>query len=298
MIRGGLLLILLLAGCGDGGREAAADRAYAEGRADEAYERYRALARDAGPELWARLAAAAARAGALDSAALAYARLADMAPARAREAAEGLERIARAAAARGDSAALLRAVVALERVAPGRPIGRFALPLVRSARLADAEAVRLLPSALAAAPGSGVFDSLLLAYGRALEATGDCGGGAAAYAGYLRRGPAADADAVRAGLARCALEVGGAALAAGRAVEAERWLLVAARDTASDVGRRALLGLGDARLAQGDPIAAAIVWQRALGSGADDSIGVAAARRISALGVTDAAGDSARMEEE
>lgn len=81
-------------------------------------------------------------------------------------------------------------------------------------------------------------------------------------------------------------------------MEAERWLVIAAADSGSPVGRRALLPLGDARLAQGDPIAAAIVWQRALRADDGDSIGSEAARRIRALGVTDTVGDSARMEGE
>jgi hypothetical protein len=82
-------------------------------------------------------------------------------------------------------------------------------------------------------------------------------------------------------------------------VDGDRWFALAARlDPGSAAGQRALIGVGDARIAVGDTIAAVIVWQR-LADGADtaDSIGLMAAARIRALGVTDTAGDSSRMRE-
>ncbi len=291
--------LLLLLACQATGGEREADEAYAARRYAEAYAGYLRIGPDAGPGVWAKAGAAAMAAGLLDSAAAAYARLAADDPTRRREALEGLDRTGRLAVRMDNRPALRRVIQAIRQVDTERPVGRLALPLLRAGGLPDAEAVQLLPAALAAAPDPDAFDELLLAYAEALDRSGDCVGAAEAYRGFLRRHaqPAARPD-VHAKLARCAFTAGVAALGEQRAIDAERWLLIAAADSASPLGRMALLPLGDARLAQGDPIAAAIVWQRALRAEDGDSIGREAARRIRALGVTDTVGDSARMDGE
>lgn len=298
-MRAGRFALLLLLACQVKGSEREADAAYAARRYAEAYAGYVRLAADAEAGVWAKAGAAAMAAGLLDSAAAAYARLAAEDPTRRPEALEGLDRTGRLAVRMDNRPALRRVILAIRQIDADRPIGRLALPLLRAGALPDAEAVELLPAALAAAPDPDAFDELLLAYAEALDRTGDCVGAAEAYRGFLRRSAhSAARPGVREKLARCALTAGVAALGEQRALDAERWLLVAAADSASPIGRMALLALGDARLAQGDPIAAAIVWQRALRAEDADSIGREAARRIRALGVTDTVGDTARMEGE
>lgn len=299
MRRGWALALALLLACEAKGSEREADAAYAARRYADAYAGYARFAGDAGAVVWAKAGAAAMAAGLLDSAAAAYARLASEDPTRRLEALEGLDRTGRLAVRMENRPALRRVVLAIRELDSERPVGRLALPLLRGGSLAPAEAVQLLPAALAAAPDPDAFDALLLAYAEALDGTGDCVGAAEAYRGFLRRNAQSPArPGARERLAACAFSAGVAALAEQRAIDAERWLLLAAADSASPLGRRALLPLGDARLAQGDPIAAAIVWQRALRAEEGDSIGREAARRIRALGVTVTVGDSARMDGE
>jgi hypothetical protein len=49
-----------------------------------------------------------------------------------------------------------------------------------------------------------------------------------------------------------------------------------------DTARRALIGLGDARLRQGDPLGAALHWQEVAGGGLDE-LGLRAQERLNAL---------------
>ncbi|HEU4830229.1 MAG TPA: hypothetical protein VFT04_13625 [Gemmatimonadales bacterium] len=299
MKRGLALALLALAACESKSAEREADAAYVARRYAEAYAAYVRTAGEDGADLWAKAGAAAVGAGMLDSAAAAYAQLASADPARTQEALQGLDRTGRLAVRMDNRPALMRVVLAMRELAPDRPIGRLAFPLLSAGPVEDAAASRLFPAALAAAPDPDAFDELLLAYAGALEASGDCVGAAEAYRGFLRRTARSEArPGAREGLARCAFAAGVAALEDGRAMDAERWLLIAAADSGSPLGRSALLPLGDARLAQGDPIAAAIVWQRALRADEGDSIGMEAARRIRALGVTDTVGDTARMDGE
>ncbi|HEX6644820.1 MAG TPA: hypothetical protein VF037_09080 [Gemmatimonadales bacterium] len=289
----------LAGGCGGAGAEERADEAYAARRYADAYAAYRALAEDGGASLWAKAGAAAAAAGMLDSAAAAYRSLAAADPGRTGEALEGLDRTGRLAIRSSNLRALRMVVDGITALDSVRPVGRFAYPLLRGAPPAPADTARLLPAALAAAPDAEAFDALLLAWGRALEAGGDCTGAAEAYRGFLRRTAHVRAEpGVRERLTACAYEAGMASLEAGRPVEAERWLQIAVADSGGPEGRRALLALGDARLAQGDPIAAAIVWQRALRGDPDDSVAVEAARRIRTLADPDTTGGSPRMEGE
>lgn len=285
--------------CGRESREEIGDAAYVEGRFADAYAAYAAAAPAASADIWAKLGAAAMGMGALDSAAEAYVRLEAEDPARTAEAADGLEIIARRAERAGDLGALRTALFALRRVAPERPLGRLTYALARRAALTPAEVVALLPSALGAAPDAAGFDRLLLRYAIALRDSEDCPAAAEAYRSVLRRSPApALRNPAADGLARCAVELGLASLSGNRPVDADRWFTLAAQvDPASPAGRRALVGLGDARVAQGDPIAAAIAWQRAIDRGEPaDSIARMASSRLRGLDLTDTAGDSSRME--
>jgi predicted negative regulator of RcsB-dependent stress response len=65
-------------------------------------------------------------------------------------------------------------------------------------------------------------------------------------------------------------------------------------DSVSWVGRRALIALGDARVGQGDILAAAIAYQSAADAGATDSLGRLARQRLNALGGGGAAADTSR----
>ena len=295
-----LLACLLLAACGSRDAERRGDEAYVAGRFADAHAAYQAGRDDGSGQLHAKAAAAAMRAGMADSAIAAWLRVVEADPARSAEAADGLESIARIAVRERSLATLRRAIGALGLVAPERPVGRHALALLSGAEVDDEEAIRLLPGALAAAPAGTAFDSLMLRFGRALAAAGRCDEATDAYRAVLRRtGDSARRTLAARELSACALRLGQSALEAGRAVDGDRWFGLAARlDSGSAVGRRALLGMGDARVAVGDTIAAVIVWQRlADEAGTDDSTGLMAAARLRALGVTDSAGDSTRMRE-
>jgi tetratricopeptide (TPR) repeat protein len=212
------------------------------------------------------------------------------------EAANGLESVAREADRRGDAKALHAAVVALRSAAPEWPIGRYALALTRRDSLSPTEALALLPAAMAAAPDPQTVDSLLAAYAAALQSTAGCEQAAPAYRAALRR-TRSGALRARAGgeLATCALNLGLVALGGGRPEDAERWLVQAVRvDSVSWVGRRALIALGDARVGQGDILAAAIAYQSAVDAGSTDSLGRLARERLNGLGGGGAADTSRR----
>ena len=283
-----LLAGLAVAGCrGSAGPELAGDRAYTAARYDEALAAYRESAGENGPgRVWAKAGAAALHAGRLGDAADAWRRLATDDPTRLDEAADGLEAVAREADRRGDASALHTAVIGLRTAAPERPIGRYALALTRRSELSPTEALALIPAAISAAPDPETVDSLLAAYAAALESTAGCEQAAPAYRAALRR---TRSSLLRAraggGLATCALNLGLVALGGGRAADAERWLVQAVRvDSVSWVGRRALIALGDARVGQGDILAAAIAYQSAVDGGATDSLGRLARERLNGLG--------------
>ncbi|HEU5169878.1 MAG TPA: tetratricopeptide repeat protein [Gemmatimonadales bacterium] len=300
-MRRALPCALLAAGvvaCGPSERpELAGDRAYSAGRYRDALEQYREAAGErGGGRVWAKLGAAALRAGELRAAADAYRQLAADDPTRADEAAEGLDAVATEAERRGGAAALQDAVLGLRAVAPERPLGRHALALARGSSLRAADAVALLPAAMAAAPDAETVDSLLAAYGAALQESSGCEQAAPAYRAALRRTRTTEVRArAGGGLATCALSLGLVALGAGHADQAAEWFVQAVRvDSASWVGRRALIGLGDARVGQGDILAAAIAYQSAADAGLGDSLGRIARERLNALGGGGAPADTAR----
>jgi tetratricopeptide (TPR) repeat protein len=285
-----------------GAPELAGDRAYGAGRYSEALTQYRAATiRNTPPRVWAKLGAAALHAGDLRAAAEAYRRLAVEDESRKEEAAEGLDMVARAAARADDSRALHDAVLGLQAVAPQRPVARYALALVRRSGGPGDDAASLLPAAMAAAPDQATFDSLLGAYAATLQASGGCEPAAPVYRAVLRRTlDRTVRGRVGSGLATCALTLGLAALGGGRADDAAAWFLQAVRiDSTTWTGRRALIGLGDARVGQGDIFGAAIAFQSVLDGRTDvtDSLASIAADRLRSLGAAspvERSGDSGR----
>jgi tetratricopeptide (TPR) repeat protein len=286
---------LALAACSPReGPETAGDRAYAAGRFDLALREYQRAAAHGGGRVWAKVGAAALHANAFRAATEAYRRVAAEDPTRLDEAAEGLDAAARGAEHAGDMAALHDAVLGLRAVAPARPIARYALALATRSAVSGREAMTLIPAALAAAPDPQTFDSLLVAYGEALQAAGALDQAAPTFRAALRRSRDTGIR-TRAGngLAACALRLGLAALSAGRADAAAHWLGQAVQvDSTSWTGRRALIGLGDARVGQGDILGAAIAFQSAVVQGAPDSLSRVAADRLRRLGAPGPAGDT------
>jgi tetratricopeptide (TPR) repeat protein len=269
------------------------DRAYAAGGYRDALAEYQ-LGVNAGPtaDLLAKSGAAAIHTQDYSLAATAYRALAERDRSRAPEAAEGLERVVRAAAAANDRTALASALAALQAVAPGRPLGRYArlVALDAVARDDTAVALALLPVAVAAAPDGRSADSLLFVYGMAAARARDCETAVPAMEGVIRRQRESSVvDGAREGLSLCALIEGQALLDQGKPGDAESWFKRATAPGASlDVTRRAFLGLGDVRLARGDVASALESYQQAMAGGnPGDSITIRAQQKINALGKAD-----------
>ena len=275
-------------------RERAGDGEYAAGRYVEALAAYRAaLVVDAEGRVWAKAAAAAAHAGLPAEAVDDYMRLAADDPSRTGEAADAIDALARDAERQADGVTLQAAVRGLHTIAPARPIGRYVLALARAGRVGEVDAVPLLPAAMAAAPDQGTMDSLVGAYAAALQRAGSCDQAVLAYRALLRRG-AADRKAAERGLAGCAIQLGQAELVAGHPGTAFGWFAEGAQyDSTSVVGRRALLGIGEAQVATGDGAGAVSAFRAAL-TQLDDSISQAAAAHLTALGTAATPGESAR----
>ena len=265
MTRWGLAAALACAACGGAAdAERRGDEAYGLGRFEQALGAYRTLTDgDASARIWAKLGAAALRSGNLGEAADAYLHLAGEDPARSREAAEGLEEVARAAERDDRADALQRAVIGLQTVAPDRVPGRYALRLAQEEGAEPGELVTLLPRAVAAAPDQGTADSLLALHARLLQQTAGCGQAMFQFRAVLRRAQNSSVRSeARRGAADCALSLGQRALTSGRDDDAALWFAEAARmDSTTAVGREALMAYGDTRLAQGDTLAAALAFQ-------------------------------------
>lgn len=282
------MLVALWAGCGNAGdHERLGDQAYGQSRYAQALAEYRqALAEDPDARIWAKAGAAALRTGDLEVASDAYLRLAAEDPTRAEEAAEGLESVARAAERAGDGKRLQTAVVGLGAIAPDRSIGRYALELIRRPGAEATDLVAVLPGAIAVAPDPETVDSLLVVYGAALRETTGCGEALPVFQAGLRRTKVA---AVRAraeeGVAACSLWLGLRSEAGGMAEDAALWFAAAIRvDSNTTVGRRALVGYGDARLRLGDTLGGAMAYQTVVADAVQtDSIYRMALDRLAAL---------------
>jgi hypothetical protein len=262
---GSLLWVAALAGCGQAGdHERLGDKSYGEGRYSQALVEYRrGLEKDPDPRLWAKAGAAALRTGNLEVASDAYLRLAAEDPTRAEEAAEGLESVARAAERAGDARRLQAAVVGMGAIAPDRSTGRYALDLIRRPGAEATDLVAVIPGAIAVAPDPETVDSLLVVYGVALRETSGCGEALSAFQASVRRTRiAALRSRAEEGVAGCSLALGLRAEAAGTPKDAALWFAAAIRiDSNTTVGRRALVGYGDARLRLGDSVAGALAYR-------------------------------------
>lgn len=277
-------LVLLAAACGRANdRERLGDEAYGQARYAEALDRYTSiLGSNPDARLYAKAGGAALHGGQLEQASDAYIHLAAEDPTRAQEAAEGLEAVARAADRKADTGSLQHALTGLQAIAPDRITGRFAMLLAGRPGIDSAELAALLPGAIAAAPGPGAVDSLLTLYGSALQATAGCGQALLQFRAVLRRSANSTVrDKARAGVAECAFLLGERADSQGKLLDAALWFAEAARaDSVSPVGRRASLRAAEARLAQGDTIAAAIAFQSVISAGTADSAGQIASARL------------------
>jgi tetratricopeptide (TPR) repeat protein len=284
-----LWLLLLVGACAGraADHERLGDAAYGRAEYQPALQEYRAAARiSQNARLAAKLGAAALKAGEIREAADAYRQLASLDNSRADEAATGLELVAKAAERAGDGSALQLAVVTLRGVAPQRLVSRYTLGIARSGKLTPEETIAIGPAALAAAPDGATGDSLLVLYASAARETTACEVAAAAYETVLRRTHDAPLKTRAAnGYGLCAVQLGQEALTVDHAEIAARWFGKAASfSEGSPTGRRALVGLGDARIKLGDILGAAIAYQDAMQAEPDDSIGTLARQRLAALG--------------
>jgi tetratricopeptide (TPR) repeat protein len=282
------LAALVLGGCGPGNdHERRGDDAYGAGRFAQALAEYReSLKQSPDARVWAKAGAAAYHTGDWDGASDSYLRLAAEDPSRAEEAAEGLEMVARAAERAGDAKQLESAVIGLGAIAPQRSVGRYALTLVRRPGAQASDLVAVLPGAIAVAPDPESMDSLLLVYAAALRETSSCDQALPAFQAAVRR---SKVEAIRSraeeGVAACSLALGMRSEAGGKYQDATLWYAAAIRiDSSTTVGRRALIGYGDARLKLGDTIAGALAFQAVAADRVQsDSISLMAQDRLSAL---------------
>lgn len=293
MKRAGITLLLLVVSCtrSASNHEELGDRAYAASAYVDALAEYE-LARKANASsasLLAKVGASAMHAEDYELAADAYRTLAKRDRSRADEAADGLDRVARAALTANDRTALASALTGLREVAPRRPLGRYVVLAALDAveRGDTAEAAALLPVAAASAVDAARADSLLYLYGMTLVRLRDCSTAVRVFEGVIRRQRAASVvESAREGLGLCALVAGQMALENGRPGDAEDWFRRATAPGASqDVVRAAFLGLGDVRLAQGDIAGAMDSYQQALAGGTPgDSISQRAQEKLNKLG--------------
>jgi hypothetical protein len=100
----------------------------------------------------------------------------------------------------------------------------------------------------------------------------------------MRRSGGSAGDAAR-GLAECAVRLGMDAEALNQPEIAEGWFRSAlAADSLTPLGQRALFGLADARLSQGDTVQAALAFRTLVERwGGADSLGQLAGQKLNSL---------------
>src|SRR5207244_1245356 len=204
------------------------DRAYAAGAYRDALAEYELglKAHPGSADLNAKAGAAALHLGDFASAVDAYVVLGARDGSRAGEAADGLERVARAALAANDRGDAAKGLAGLRAVAPTRPLGRYTrLAALDAADRGDtASAIVLLPGAIAAAGDARMADSLLFVYGMAAVRARDCATAVPAFEGVIRRQrEPAVADRAREGLGLCSLVEGQQLLEKGKPSKATDW---------------------------------------------------------------------------
>ncbi len=285
-----ILALLALAACAGAAadHETLGDRAYGERHFPDALAEYRlAIKLKPSEALRAKAGAAALHAGDFVAAAEQYRKLAEEGGSqRVSEAADGLERVAKAAAESDDRTGLAAAVVGLRAAAPGRALFSFARQLAQSvgAEPRSAEALNVLPYAAAGAPDARAEDSLMYAYAVGLERIGRCEQAMPVFEAVARRQrePAVVRPALQAA-SRCALSQGRLALEAGRAEQGEEWFRRAASggEERDPIVRAAYIGIGDVLFARGAFAEAAEAYQRALaGAAPGDSLAQIAAEKL------------------
>ncbi|OLC74126.1 MAG: hypothetical protein AUH78_11800 [Gemmatimonadetes bacterium 13_1_40CM_4_69_8] len=296
MTRAGLAMLALALGCAPSAadHEQLGDRSYAAGAYPDALAEYE-LGLKANPgraPLLAKAAAAALHTEDYTLAAAEYRALATADRSRSDEAADGLERVVRAALNTNDRSALAVALGGIREIAPNRPLGRYArlVALDAADRGNAGDALAFLPTAIAAAVDGRNADSLLYLLGLAAVRARDCSTAVVVFEGVIRRArEPAVVDPAREGLGMCSLIRGQDALDHGHPAEAEDWFRRAtAPGAAVEVARGAYIGLGDVRLAQGDVAAAVDAYHQALVGGTPgDSLTQKAQQKLNALGKAD-----------
>lgn len=282
MTRWAVALALLLSGCGGGTAERDGDTAWYQGRWAVAMTSYQAAGKS--PRVLAKYADAALRGGFLPEAVQGWQALATSERRRVGEASAGLARTALAAERSRNQVVLAQALAALRRMDPEWPGGRLVRHLAGDRGLNPDQAADVWLAILAAETDREAAGTALLGLARARTGQGDCARAVGVFSGAVQRltGPARDSSL--AGLARCELSLGLAALAQARDDEAERWFdRTVAHDPVGSAGRRALVGLGDARQRRGDLAAALVAWRTVVTAAVPpDSIFVLAIERLQA----------------
>jgi tetratricopeptide (TPR) repeat protein len=268
--------------------ETLGDRAYGERHFADALAEYRlAIKLRPSTTLRAKAGAAALHAGDFVAAVEQYRALAHEGGAhRVGEAADGLERVAQAAAEGDDPTGLAAAVTGLRAVAAGRALSRFARHLAQSMgpETRSPDALSVLSYAAAGAPDARAEDSLMYGYGTALARIGRCGEAMPVFEGVARRArePGLLRPALQAS-GRCALALGRQAIDSGQADQAEQWFRQAASggEERDPVVLAAYIGIGDVLFGRGAFAEAAEAYQRTLaGTAPADSLYQIAAERL------------------
>jgi hypothetical protein len=286
------LFVLSTGACGSSAadHESLGDRAYLSGDFETSLGEYRLALRQHAPNgrLRAKAAAAALHDYDLRAATEEYLALAEDDADRADEAADGLERVARAALSADDGNGLILAVTGLRELAANRALGGFAGELV--AALGDApqpaDALAVLPYAAAGAPDARAQDSLMYRYALALARAGQCVPAVNVFESLVRRRRAPEViPGAEQAAGSCALRLGRRALDRNEPSTAEVWFLRAVTNAGNrPIGRAAYVGLGDVMFARGDFFGAVEAYQRAmLGAGRGDSIAAVARERLNLI---------------
>jgi tetratricopeptide (TPR) repeat protein len=259
--------------------ESLGDRAYVERRYGEALSEFQLALRQgsSGGTLRQKAGMAALNARDLSEAAVQFRALAEEDADQLLVAADGLERVARAANLEGNRPALQAALDGLMVVDPGRALGSFAREMAAGLgeNASSSEAIAVLPFAAAAAPDARSQDSLMYEYAVALADLRRCEEGIPVFETLLRRNrvPSVREEARRRATT-CALDLGRRELNAGANDEAEVWYCRAVELGENNYAARvAHLGLGNVWFSRGDYQGAREAYLRAMvGASPTDSL--------------------------
>ncbi|MCH7716211.1 MAG: tetratricopeptide repeat protein [Gemmatimonadetes bacterium] len=267
--------------------ETLGDRAYVDHSYGDALVEFQLALRQDGadPVLMHKAAMAALNSRDLGEAVVQFRALAEEDVDQSMLAADGLDRVARAASSAGNRAVLHAAIQGLREVAPNRALRSFAkdLAIEYEDSAASNEALSIILFAAGAAPDARLQDSLMYGYGVMLVRLGRCDAAVAVFESVLlRQREMSVQSGARLRAAACAFESGRRRLNRGEPGEAATWFerAIAVGDN-NYPARRAYLGLGDVRFAQGDYEGTADAFRNAMiGGSATDSISRAAQRGL------------------